>query len=71
MRIGDHDFSQMTETEIEENTIKVAKITVHPKYGNNSSLIIYFWQALVKISRPYQIATGVHIPQIHFQMEKF
>eukprot|EP00493_Phyllostaurus_siculus_P025921 UN26266 len=32
VRIGDHDFSQMTETEIEENTIKVAKITVHPKY---------------------------------------
>ena len=30
----------MDETQIEENTIKVAKITVHPKYGKNYSLVI-------------------------------
>ena len=35
IRIGDHDFNQMDETQIEENTIKVAKITVHPKYGKS------------------------------------
>merc|ERR1719468_432942 len=32
IRIGDHDLSQMTETQIAENTIKVAKITVHPNF---------------------------------------
>ena len=34
IRIGDHDLTDMDETQIAENTIKVAKITVHPDYGN-------------------------------------
>ena len=40
IRIGDHDFNQMDETQIEENTIKVAKITVHPKYGKRYSDVL-------------------------------
>ena len=40
MRIGDHDLVQLTETEIEENTIKVAKITLHPNYGNNNYIVV-------------------------------
>jgi len=32
VRVGDHDLFQLAETEIEESTIKVAKITLHPNY---------------------------------------
>merc|ERR1712004_397106 len=32
IRIGDHNLVDMDETQIAENTLKVAKITVHPEY---------------------------------------
>ena len=40
MRIGDHDLLQLTETEIEEKLIKVAKITLHPNYGNKYAVYL-------------------------------